>query len=148
MIYIGIWIDTNEANIVTIDQGSISVNSIFSGISRKLTIPGETSKKKGRGLIGFDYKSSQMNRFREAMIRFIKTVCSEISTASEVYILGPGDTKLLLENEIRRERLRVEIVKVEGCDNLTANQLVEQVRNFYASRKKVKPVKRKLPRRK
>jgi hypothetical protein len=138
----GIWIDSREAKIVFLEGSKIDVNTIFSGAERKPKIMGEKSKGTVRGFTGFDFKSSQESHYREELKRYYKSVINAISGSDNLYIFGPAEAKINLEKEIRNDqRLSDTVLRVESCDVLTQNQLIEKVSQFYRTFKL--PVRKK-----
>lgn len=129
---IGIWIDTRQAIIVTLDGRKITTQTIYSGTSRKLKIEGEGSQKSVRGGIGFDFKSSQENRHKEELRKFFQAVIGEIKDSDKLYLLGPASAKLMFEKELWKEGIKgARIARVETNDTLTINQLIAKVREFF-----------------
>jgi len=128
----GIWIDSREARIVFLEGSKIQVNTIYSGAERKPKFEGETSKRTVRGFAGFDYKSSQESHYREELKRYYRSVINAIDGSDNVYIFGPAEAKINFEKEIRKDqRLSDSVLKVDSCDVLTRNQLIEKVSQFY-----------------
>lgn len=128
----GIWIDSREAKIVFLDGSKIELNTIYSGAERQPKYNGEKSKGTVRGFVGFDYKSSQESHYREELKRYYRSVINAVSGSDSLYIFGPAEAKINLEKEIRKDqRLSNSVLKVESCDILTRNQLIEKVSQFY-----------------
>lgn len=132
----GIWIDSREAKIVFLEGSKIEIKTLFSGAERNPKYFGEKSKKTVRGFAGFDYKSSQESHYREELKRYYRSVINAVSGSDSLYIFGPAEAKINLEKEIRKDqRLSDSILKVESCDVLTQNQLIEKVSQFYKAYK-------------
>lgn len=136
----GIWIDTREAVLVKLMPGAaIQVMRIFSGAERKPRIAGEKSRRTQRGATGFDYARSQKNRFREELKKYYSRVKNELQGTDHIYLAGTAEAKFDLEKELKRDvNLKSKILKVESCDSLTENQIIERVRLFFEARFKTK----------
>jgi len=136
----GIWIDTREAIIIHVESGkAIQTEHILSGAERKPKVAGEKSKRTVRGGIGFDYETSQKNRFKEDLKKYFARVTEAVGDVDQLYILGPAEAKLELEKEINRNpELRSKVLKVESCDSLTTNQIIEKVRTYFTKRSKTR----------
>lgn len=94
----GIWIDSREARIVQVVDGrQISLNQMFSGLNMREHFDGETSRKVKRGFTGFDYERQQRNRHNQSLRQFCQAVARVVDTSDYVYLLGPAQTKLILE---------------------------------------------------
>lgn len=130
----GVWIDTTSARIVQWDGQQASLKTIHSGITRKAKWEGETTKKVKRGK-GFDYESKQQHHFQSELNKFLKVISEEIRAGDFLYIIGPSQTKFLLENMILKEpRLMPRIEKVESCSDLTDHQLISRVSKYFRAK--------------
>jgi hypothetical protein len=133
----GIWIDTREAKIIEWDGRKAGMRTIYSGAERKPRIEGEKSKRTKSKMIGFDYASSQEARFRHDLKKYFRSIMAAVAGSDYLYLLGPAEAKVWLEKEMKKDlRLKSIILKVENCDSMTDNQLMEKVINFYKSRTK------------
>ena len=143
-----VWIDTKQAKFVVWDGRRISSHIMHSGTERKPRVEGEKSKKGRRGITGFDFESTQRARFVEEFKKYLRSVVRELAGSNYVYLLGPSDTKLKLEKEIKRDnRVSPAILSVESCDSMSDNQLTEKVIAFFRGRLERKPPapRRRLP---
>ncbi len=131
----GIWIDTREAMIVHLEKGeSIRILHVLSDAERKPKIEGEKSKRTKRGGIGFDYESSQKSKFAEDLKKYYTRIIQVLHGVDNLYILGPAGAKLELEKELKKNpELKSKLLKVEACDNLSENQLIERIRLYFES---------------
>ena len=128
----GIWIDSREARIVQVVDGKqISLNRMFSGLNRRERFEGETSRKVKRGFTGFDYEGQQRIRFDQYLKQFCQAVSRIIGTSDYVYLLGPAQTKLILEKELKAVNSNARILGVEACDKLSDNKLIEKVKGYF-----------------
>ena len=136
----GIWIDTREAIIIHVEnEKTIRTEHILSGAERKPKVAGEKSKRTVRGGIGFDYETSQKNKFKEDLKKYFAHVTETVADADQLYILGPAEAKLELEKEINRNpELSSKVLKVESCDSLTTNQIIEKVRTYFTERSRTR----------
>lgn len=139
----GIWIDTREAVIVHLEKGEeVRIVHVFSDAERKPKVEGEKSKRTKRGGIGFDYESSQKNKFKEELKKFYARVIEALSGVDNLYIIGPAEAKLDLEKELKKNpELKSKILTVEPCDSLTESQIIARIRLFFELRDKRKPGK-------
>lgn len=128
----GIWIDSREARIVqVVDEKQISLNRMFSGLNKQERYEGETSRKVKRGFTGFDYARQQRNRFSQSLKQFCQGVARAVDHSDNIYLLGPAQTKLILEKALNEGNSTTRILGVEACDKLSDNQLMEKVRLFF-----------------
>lgn len=142
---LGIWIDSREARIVQVVDGKqISLSRMFSGLNKQERFEGETSRKVKRGFTGFDYERQQRNRFGLALKQFCQGVARAVDYDATIYLLGPAQTKLILEKVLMERNSTTRILGVEACDKLSDNQLMEKVRLFFEGHvQRAKPKKGK-----
>ncbi len=128
----GIWIDSREARIVQVVDGrQISLNRMFSGLNIREHFEGEVSRKVKRGFTGFDYERQQRNRHGQSLKQFCQAVVRVVGTSDNVYLLGPAQTKLVLEKELRESNSKARILGVDACDKLSDNKLIEKVKGYF-----------------
>ncbi len=133
---------------MTLENGKLNVRIIYSGSERKPRVSGEKSRKKTRGTIGFDFQSSQQQRYREELKKYFIIVAENLTACDNLYIIGPAEAKTQLEKTIKSLNLQnLNILAVENSNDLTDNQLIAKVHKFFSDRLKLKRTPRKLPRR-
>lgn len=140
----GIWIDTREAVIVHLEsEGEIRIVHVLSDAERKPKVEGEKSKRTKRGGIGFDYESSQENKFKEELKRYYARVIEALSGVDSLYIIGPAEEKVDLEKQLKKNpELKSKILTVEPCDSLSESKIIERIRLFFESREKNKKTRK------
>jgi hypothetical protein len=137
----GIWIDTSKAIIVTLEgQKEERIIEIDSDVENNVYHNKEGDKGTFSGSNHGDSETKFDNRREEQFNSFLRDVVSMVKGSDNLYIFGPAETKIKLEHKIRNEK-SYDIKKlkaVETAENMTLNQIVAQVKDFYD------PLKRKL----
>jgi hypothetical protein len=130
---IGIWIDTKQAIVVKLSNNHHSFKKIESNIVIKERVPGE-SKKFGRfGGQYLTYEKNRKNKKKEQIGAYLKTLFKELSNSDSIVIFGPSNMKNILAKEIQQNlQLKNNLVGVANSDQLTDNQIVAWVKNFYS----------------
>lgn len=134
----GIWIDSSKAIIVTLDgHKEEKISEIDSEVENSVYHNKEGDKGTFTGdRHGNRHSSSETkfdNRKKEQMDYFLKEVVSYVKGADELYVFGPAETKIKLEQKINDEK-SIEAGKlrmVETADNMTLNEIVAKVKKFY-----------------
>ncbi len=132
---IGIWIDQREANIITMKGNEATSKIIYSDIETRIRIQGE---KKQFGRFGDQFmvdEKGKKNRIQEFTKKFLQKVVKEVASADNIIIFGPAQTKFKLEKlMVERPELatKLEVVKTE--ENMTHNQKLAYVRDFYTKK--------------
>jgi len=131
----GIWIDQKEADLITLTSNAIHTKTIYSDIESRIRIEGET-KQFGRFGDQFlvDEKGKQ-NRVKEYTQRYLLRVVKELSKADEILLFGPAQMKMKMEKIIlSMPELAVKLKATQTSENMTHNQKLAYVKDFYKSK--------------
>ena len=138
---VGIWIDSKKAIIVTLDgKKEERITEIDSEVENTVYHNKEGNKGTFSGSHHSDSETKFDNRKKEELNYYLKSVMSNIKGSDYLYIFGPGETKTNLEQKIRDEKWlgKTNLKAVETSDNITVNEIVAQVKDFY------NPLQRKI----
>jgi len=138
---VGIWIDSKKAIIVTLDgQKEEKITEIDSEVENSVHHNKEGNKGTFSGSHHGDNETKFENRKKEELNYYLKSVISHINKPNYLYIFGPGETKTKLEQKIGDDKSlgKTNLKAVETSDNMTLNEIVAKVRDFY------NPLQRKL----
>jgi len=138
---VGIWIDSKKAIIVTLDgQKEEKITEIDSEIENSVYHNKEGDKGTFSGEHHSDNETKFDNRKKEQMNYFLKSVLFYIKGSDYLYLIGPGETKIKLEQKIHDDKSleKINLKAVETADSMTLNEIVAQVRDFY------NPLQRKI----
>jgi hypothetical protein len=138
---VGIWIDSKKAIIVTLDgKKEERITEIDSEVENTVYHNKEGNKGTFSGSHHSDSETKFDNRKKEELNYYLKSVMSNIKGSDYLYIFGPGETKTKLEQKIRDEKWlgKTNLKAVETSDNITVNEIVAQVKDFY------NPLQRKI----
>ncbi len=132
MCKVGIWIDQREANIISLKEGAIFSKTIYSDIETRIRIEGE---KKQFGRFGDQYlvdEKGKDNRVKEFTQKYFLRVLKELSKAKKIILFGPAQTKFRLDKLISEiPDMAAKIKNVKTSDNMTHNQKLAYVRDYY-----------------
>jgi hypothetical protein len=138
---VGIWIDTKKAIIVALEgQKEEKITEIDSEVENRIYHNNESNKGTFSGSHQSDNETKFDNRKKEQMDYYLEVVMNHIKKADYLYVFGPAETKLKLEQKIRDEKSlgKIKLKAIETADKMTLNEIVAQVKDFY------NPLKRKL----
>jgi len=132
---IGIWIDTKQAIVVKLSNNHHSFKKIESNIVARERVPGE-SKKFGRfGGQYLTYEKNRTNKKKEQIGAYLKTLFKEMTNSDAIVVFGPSNMKNVLAKEIKNNlQLKNNLVGVVNSEQLTDNQIVAWVKNFYSKK--------------
>jgi hypothetical protein len=129
----GIWIDSSKAIIVTLDGGKERISEIESDLENKMY----HEKEGNKGTFSGSHHSNNENKFEERRKNetnhFLKNILSHIKLADELYIFGPAEAKIKLEQKINADKSfdASKLKMVESAESMTTNQIVAKVKKFY-----------------
>lgn len=138
---VGIWIDTKKAIIVALEgQKEEKITEIDSEVENRIYHNNESNKGTFSGSHQSDNETKFDNHKKEQMDYYLEAVMNHIKKADYLYVFGPAETKLKLEQKIRDEKSlgKIKLKAIETADKMTLNEIVAQVKDFY------NPLKRKL----
>jgi hypothetical protein len=131
---VGIWIDSKKAIIVTLDgKKEEKIVEIDSEVENRVYHNKEGNKGTFSGTHHSDSETKFDNRKKEELNYYLKSVMGYIKGSDYLYVFGPGETKIKLEQLIRDEKSleKINIKAVETSDKKTVNEIVSQVKDFY-----------------
>jgi hypothetical protein len=70
-------------------------------------------------------------QFGDHLGRYYEGVVSFIRDAHSIWIFGPGEAKVELENRLRQDGLGARVVGIETVDKMTDHQIAAKVRDRY-----------------
>ena len=133
---VGIWIDQKEAHIITLSENKVYSKTIYSDIETRIRYDGE---KKQFGRFGDQFlvdEKGKKNRIEEYTQRYLMGVLKELKNADEIVLFGPAQTKSKLEKVILNDPgVAPKLKAVKISDNMTQNQKIAYVKDFYKSNK-------------
>jgi len=129
----GIWIDTEKAVIVFLEENSQVVKIINSFIEGRVRIPGEVKlfTRFGNKFLNIDKKKHRSNEIRE----YLKNVVNEIKDTDDLVIFGPAGMKTELDKFIRNDSVLSSIMRaVKTADSMTENQIIAWVKKYFENK--------------
>lgn len=128
---VGIWLDYNEANIITKQDNNYDIVTILSDIDPGKPKGGHRSKTP-YGPMDVISEGKHLEKRKHAVDAFFKKICDEVMGSDEVFIMGPAEAKIGLRKYMSKyNKLYVKLQDVQTVDSMTENQKVEKVKAFY-----------------
>jgi hypothetical protein len=130
---VGLWIDHRKAVIVTIDNEGEVTREITSNMEKHVRFSnGKRSNtiKKDQGSTAEDMRDRQ---FGDHLDKYYDEVIASIRDADAIWIFGPGEAKVELENRLKHEKLGGCIAGVETVDKMTDHQIAAKIRDHFPS---------------
>lgn len=129
----GIWIDHRQAVVVRIDADDrLQHVTMKSGFTAHPRFPGEKTDKTGLFGHSIDRQARDQRRAEREFGAFLKEVVRSLEKVNAVLVMGPGDARHGLENEIRsRKSLAAAWLENRACDKMTIPQLRAAVAEHF-----------------
>jgi hypothetical protein len=129
--YLGIWIDSEKAYFVELEDGRQYVFRVDSSVE-DFRVRGGSRSKVPYGPQDNVSESKFLERRKHQFHQFMQDVIRHIAKAAAIYIVGPAETRLKLEKEIRKDPAFDDIsITNEAADSMTTPQLTALVRKHF-----------------
>ena len=134
---VGIWIDSKEAILVKLHDGSESVTVVEGSIENKVHHLGEGDHGVFHGHTHITNEKKFEERKKHQIDDYTDEILEQIDQMDEIYVFGPSEMKTRLKSKIAEQKLMADKLKaVETAGQMTLNQIKVQVKNFFAQPEK------------
>lgn len=128
----GIWLDHEQATIVTLVGSGYKLNTVESDIITRERTDGETRKYGRFGDQSLNNEKHKERQIEKQTSNYFKNLLSKIKDVDELVLFGPANMKKEFEKHIIDDTtLSSKLKAVESADSMTANQMVAWVKKFY-----------------
>lgn len=128
---VGLWIDHRKAVIVTIENEIDVTCEIRSNMEKHVRFSIGTRSKAPNVPKGSTAEDMRDRQFGDHLGKYYDGVISFIRAADSIWIFGPGEAKVELENHLKRDGLEGRIVGIETVDKMTDQQIAAKVRDHF-----------------
>ena len=128
---VGLWIDHRKAVIVTIIDEVEATREIKSNVDKHVRFSSGTHSKDSDNPMGSTAEDVRDRQFGNQLSGYYEGIISFIHDADSIWIFGPGEAKVELENQLKHEGFGERIVGVETVDKMTDHQIAAKVRDRY-----------------
>ncbi len=119
---VGVWIDHRKAVVVTFKDRSEKIQEITSDVESHM------QSSNNRDSAGDDVRD---RHFGDHLESFYDRVIAVIQTAESIWIFGPGEAKVELENRLKTKKLGARIVGIATVDKMTYPQISAKAREYF-----------------
>jgi hypothetical protein len=129
---VGVWIDHRKAVIVTVTNKSVTTRLILSNMEKHVRFSGGGhAHPTGHSQPGSEAEDMRDRQYDEHLDQYYDGLIAIIRTAETIWILGPGEAKIELENRLKHAGLGARIEGIETADKLTDRQITAKVRGHF-----------------
>lgn len=130
---VGLWIDHRKTVIVTVENEVEMIREIRSNMEKHVRFSSGTRSKAPFKTHKATAEDMRDRQFGAHLGRYYEGIVSLIKDADSIWIIGPGEAKVELENQLKRDEMGGRIVGIETVDKLTDRQIAEKVRQHFQS---------------
>ena len=128
---VGLWIDHRKAVIVTIDNDIAITMEIKSNMEKHVRFSSGSHPKSHSDSQGSTAEDMRDRQFGDHLSRYYDGIITFIRDADSIWIFGPGEAKVELENRLKRQNLGGRIVGIETVDKMTDRQIAAKIRDHF-----------------
>jgi len=128
---VGLWIDHRKAVIVTIDNDVAITMEIKSNMEKHVRFSSGSHSKSHSDSQGSTAEDMRDRQFGDHLSRYYDGIVTFIRDADSIWIFGPGEAKVELENRLKRQNLGGRIVGIETVDKMTDRQIAAKIRDHF-----------------
>jgi len=129
---VGLWIDHEQAVIVSVGDRGESTQKIESG-ARHVEYRGAQRSKVAYSAQYGQGDDQLDKRFTEQLNKYYDQVAALLRGAASILIFGPGEAKSELHARLEREKGPPRKVQLEPADRMTDHQIAAKVRKHFES---------------
>ena len=132
---VGLWIDHRKAVITTLIDGTETTREVLSSLEKRTRFAsGSRFNTPDKKLLAMS-EDGRDRQFDNQLDAYYAQITSLIKDASAIWIIGPGEAKIELENYLKSHALSTCIAGVEPADKLTNRQIASKVRLYFKAKK-------------
>jgi len=127
----GLWIDHRQAVIVTLNDGTESVEHVEADFEKRGNYTSDMQSESESSL-RMDLAENKHERHAAEMVNhYYEAVATHLKDATAILIMGPGPAKSEFQKHLENHKFGGAIIGVEAADNLTDPQIVVKVRTAF-----------------
>jgi len=129
---IGIWLDKEKAHIISLENGSESIDMVISEVENFNVHGGSGTRLKG-GPQDVRQDSKFLMREKHQLKAYFDSIAEQLVDAKSIVIFGPAqtNTKFFKELETNYKDIASKVKAVTKADSMTDNQITALVKNFF-----------------
>ena len=131
----GMWIDGSKAVIITLIDGKERVERVEAEIENRVHhfADGDTGVHMGARHLMPEKRIQE--REHHQLDHYLAAVLDKVKGADELYVFGPAETRVVLQRKLETDKAYHDMLPrlraVEPADNMTKNQIVARVKEFF-----------------
>ena len=128
----GLWVDHENAIIVSLIDGSHKVTHVESDIEGRFRLKGGSRSNAPWGIQSATSESKRDFRYNKHLNLYFQHIIDLLKDAKHIFIFGPGEAKIELKKEIEKNNILInKISGIEASDKLTEPQIIAKVKKYF-----------------
>jgi hypothetical protein len=132
---VGLWIDNHKAVIVSIANKKIYVREIISNIEKQTHLSNSIQTDTSVESQGVSEETIIEPQFEILHDRYYDVIISLINDAESIWIFGPNEAKVELEDRLRNAGFGARVVGIETVAGMTNRQLAIKVQQRFLKKR-------------
>ena len=128
---VGLWVDHRKAVIVTVENEVEMTREIRSNIEKHVRFSNGSHSNANNQSAGSTAEDLRDRQFGNHLDGYYDGIISFLRKADSIWIFGPGEAKVEIENRLKKENLGSRIVGIETVDKMTDHQITAKVRDYF-----------------
>jgi len=131
---VGVWIDHRQATIVAIEDGSVAVDTVESGLDKRARPAGGARSGTPYGPQDVIKESGLERRYELQLRAYYDDVLASIGLATAIFTFGPARARYELIDAVGNSPLHRETAtETAPSDKLTGPQIVARVKEHFGA---------------
>lgn len=132
---VGLWIDHRKTVIVTVENKVVTTRVVISNMEKHVRFStGGHKSSPDSPKQGANAEDMRDRQFDNHLDRYYDGVIAIVRSAETIWIFGPGEPKVELENRLKHDGLGAQIEGIETVDKLTDRQITAKVREHFLNK--------------
>jgi hypothetical protein len=128
---VGLWIDQHRTVIVTVENEVAVTREIRSNIEKHTPVSKGPHSKTPKLSAKSTTQTGDGEQPLHPLSGYYEGIASFVRDADSIWIFGPGDAKVGLENHLKGKELGERIVGVETVNKMTDTQIAAKVQAYF-----------------
>ncbi len=124
---IGVWLDRRKAIIVTLGENGETMQVVHSSLEA------HGHPAVGTGAQDIVDEDSVQRQSSVQLKKYYEDIVSNIKAADYIMLMGPGEARVELRNNLERRMMGEKVLAVEPAEKMTDREVAAKIRTFFAS---------------
>jgi len=129
---VGLWVDHKKTIIVSITDKGEEIGHVISKVEKQPRRAGDSPLKGSFDSYHMPHEDRKLKTYTRHLNIYYDAVIAAIGSAEAIFIYGPGEAKIELNNQLKKKNMAGAVRAVETADKMTDRQFAIMVRKRLA----------------